>query len=213
METNGEDFWLAWQEEQARFWQSHNGPTGNQRRPRFAGPELARAWRSFFRDFMGVWPEEHWALSGRRFKPWHQGVDTFNPFLASLLSKGGGLLPLYVLQLLAERPYYANELMTLIADRTGRQWMANPGAIYPLMNQMEQHHLIAGRWEDPRKRTKRIYQLTEAGTRELARLRSILGPRLQEAVEVLQELTQEINGQAEEDLGEVRPSSGLEKSG
>jgi DNA-binding PadR family transcriptional regulator len=199
----GKEFWPAWQEAQARFWEAHGSRASDQHGPHFPGPELARTWRTFFRDFMGVWPEEHWALGGRRFKPWHQGVDTFNPFVSSLLSKGGGLLPLYVLQLLVERPYYANELMSLIADRTGRQWMANPGAIYPLMNQLEQNGLIAGEWEDPHKRTVRIYHLTDAGRQELARLKSIIRPKLEEAVGVLRDLVNDLGGTEEGDAGKI----------
>lgn len=196
-----QDFWSAWQETQAHFWKSRGRREGNHHSPNFPGPELARAWRTFFRDFMGVWPEEHWALNSRRFTPWHQGVDTFNPFVSSLLSKGGGLLPLYVLRLLVERPYYANELMSLIADRTGRQWMANPGAIYPLMNQLEEQGLIAGEWEDPRKRTVRIYQLTDAGKQELARLKSVIRPKLEEAIEVLQDLASDLRDEEENASG------------
>lgn len=192
--NEGEGFWPGWQEAQTRFWESQGDQQGSNHGPRFPGPELARTWRTFFHDFMGVWPEEHWALSSRRFTPWHQGVDTFNPFVSTLLSKGGGLLPLYVLQLLVDRPYYANELMSLIADRTGRQWMANPGAIYPLMNQLEKNGLIVGEWEDPRKRTVRIYRLTEAGQQELTRLNSIVRPKLEEAIHVLQDLVNDLSG-------------------
>lgn len=205
MKKEHENFWLDWQAEQARFWESHGRGASGHPGTHFSGPELARTWRTFFRDFMGVWPEEHWAFGGRRFSPWHQGVDTFNPFVSSLLSKGGGLLPLYVLQLLAERPYYANELMGLITERTGRQWMANPGAIYPLMTQLEQHGLVAGEWEDPRKRTVRIYHLTETGTQELARLKSIVRPKLQEAIEVLQDLIQDLNVEVKDDPKQDAP--------
>jgi DNA-binding PadR family transcriptional regulator len=121
--------------------------------------------------------------------------------VAGLLSKGGGLLPLYVMQLLAERPYYANELMSLIAERTGRQWTANPGAIYPLMNHLEQHGLVTGDWEDPRKRTVRIYHLTEFGVQELARLKSIMRPKLEEAIEVLQDLVDDLKDDQEDESG------------
>jgi DNA-binding PadR family transcriptional regulator len=197
------NFWHDWQNEQEHFWEVHGGGRDRRHGPPFSGPEMVRAWRNYFHDFMGAWPEEHWAFSGRRFNPWHQGIDTFNPFVAALLSKGGGLLPLYVLQLLAERPYYANELMGLITERTGRKWMANPGAIYPLMNDLEQHGLVAGEWEDPRKRTVRIYHLTEAGQEELARLKSIVRPKLQEAIEVLQDLVHDLNGEREDESGEM----------
>lgn len=192
-----QDFWREWKDEQDRFWEAVESDNGLYHGSHFSGPEMARTWRIFFHDFMGAWPEEHWAFSGRRFNPWHQGIDTYNPFVAALLSKGGGLLPLYLMQLLAERPYYANELMNLITERTGRKWMANPGAIYPLMNDLEEHGLVAGEWEDPRKRTVRIYHLTEDGRQELNRLKSIVRPKLEEAIEVLQDLVHDLNGKKE----------------
>jgi PadR family transcriptional regulator PadR len=149
---------------------------------------MAHAWREFFHEHTGRWPEDHWAFGGRRFKPWHQGIDAYNPFIASLLSKGGGLLPLIVLDVLADAPRYGNEIMDRIAERTGGHWIANPGAIYPLMTALEAEGFVEGEWEGPDKRTVRIYRLTEAGEAELARMRTIVRPRLEEAVTVLQNL-------------------------
>jgi PadR family transcriptional regulator PadR len=155
---------------------------------------MARLWREFFHDYMGIWPEQHWAFRGRRFSPWRQGMDAFNPFVASIMSKGGGLLPLYVLHLLSQKPRYGNEIMELITERTNGQWVANPGAIYPLMTMLEEHDLISGTWEDPVKRTVRIYQLTNKGEQELARLKAIVSPKLNEAIEVLGTLSRDLNG-------------------
>jgi DNA-binding PadR family transcriptional regulator len=149
---------------------------------------MERAWREFFHEHTGHWPEDHWAFGGRRFKPWHQGIDAYNPFIASLLSKGGGLLPLIVLDVLDDAPCYGNEIMDRIAERTGGHWIANPGAIYPLMTALEAEGFVEGEWEGPDKRTVRIYRLTEAGEAELARMRTIIRPRLEEAVTVLQNL-------------------------
>jgi DNA-binding PadR family transcriptional regulator len=142
---------------------------------------------------MGHWPEDHWAFSGRRFSPWRQGQDEFNPFVASMLSKGGGLLPLYVMHLLSQKPRYGNEVMEKITDRTSGQWVANPGAIYPLMTMLEEQGLITGEWEDPTKRTVRIYRLTEVGETELAHLKAIVTPKLMEAVDVMNGLAQDLN--------------------
>ena len=197
MKKKDRNFWQEWQHEKKHFRESRGEDGKGFGDALFPGPEMARTWRSFFHDFMGAWPEEHWAISGRRFSPWHQGIDTFNPFVASLLSKGGGLLPLYLMQLLSERPRYANELMNLITERTGRQWVANPGAIYPLMNHLEQHGLVEGKWEDSHKRTIRIYHLTESGREELARLKSIVRPKLEEAIVVMQDLVNDLLGQPE----------------
>lgn len=180
------DFWRQAREEMRRRWQEeghdHDWPPGP------PSPEMARLWREAFHSYMGSWPEDHWAFGGRRFSPWHKGIDTFNPFVASLLSKGGGLLPLIVMGLLAEKPRYGNEIMSIIDEMTSGHWEANPGAIYPLMTELEEQHLIEGEWDDPDKRTVRIYRLTEIGEHELARLTGIVRPKLVEALEVLQDL-------------------------
>lgn len=193
------DFWHDWREERERLWQEHGKP-GRRHRHGFPPKARARYWREFFHEYTGTWPEDHWAFSGRRFNPWHQGRDEFNPFVASILSKGGGLLPLYVLQLLADKPRYGNELMELLADRTRGQWVANPGAIYPLMTMLEKQGFIVGEWEDPYKRTVRIYRLTETGQQEMSRLKAIVRPKLEEAIAVLQDLAKDLNGNESEFL-------------
>ena len=53
---------------------------------------------------------------------------------------------------------------------------------------------MEGKWADPRKRTVRIYHLTPAGEKEMGRLKAIVRPKLAEAAEVLQQLTQDLNG-------------------
>jgi DNA-binding PadR family transcriptional regulator len=198
----GRDFWRAWQEEQRRLWEEENDEVWEPGCPMPPMPDMMHAWRQFFHTFMGTWPDRHWAFGGRRFRPWHQGMASYNPFVASLLSKGGGLLPLYVLHLLAQAPRYGNEIMALLTERTGGMWVANPGAIYPLMTLLEKQGLIQGRWEDPYKRTVRIYSLTEGGQMELDRLKAIVRPKLREALEVLQELASDLNRDSSEDVGE-----------
>jgi len=214
------NFWREWHEEQstakeegptvqrATTGPAHHGPhsrppgmgtrQGMSARPGMGG----RHWRQFFHNFMGEWPEEHWAFGGRRFSPWHQGIDTYNPFLSPLLSKGGGLLPLIVLQLLVGRPRYGNEIMDIITERTQGQWVSNPGAIYPLLTMLEEEKLVEGEWGDPRKRTMRIYHLTSSGEKELARLKAIVRPKLEEAIKVLQELAEGWNGDEAQPSGE-----------
>lgn len=196
------NFWRAWREEMRRLREEYGGHPWEAGGPPMPPPMIAHAWREFFHGYMGDWPETHWAFGGRRFTPWHQGVDSFNPFVASVLSKGGGLLPLYVLHLLSQQPRYGNEIMDLLTERTGGQWVANPGAIYPLMAMLEERGLVKGEWEDPEKRTVRIYSLTGDGEQELARLKAIVRPKLVEAVEVLQNLARDLDGDADEDNGQ-----------
>lgn len=154
-------------------------------------------WRQFFFQFFGVWPENHWIFGGRRFGPWQQGMDSFNPFVATLLSKGGGLLPLYVLHLVSQQPRYGNEIMDILAERTNGQWVSNPGAIYPLLTQLEEEGFIQGEWADPAKRTVRTYTITVSGQLELNRLKEIVGPKLEETIQVLGFLMQDLQNQTQ----------------
>ncbi|MFN2158807.1 MAG: PadR family transcriptional regulator [Anaerolineales bacterium] len=163
--------------------------------------EMRTAWRDHFAEFLGTPPEDHWLFGGRRFKPWATGTwgppGRFNPFVADLMSKGGGLLPLIVLHLLSEMPRYGNDIMREIEERTQGHWGPNPGAIYPLLTLMEDGGLIAGDWEDPNKRTRRIYRLTDAGKGELVRLKEVMRPKLEEAINILRDLSGELENNEE----------------
>ena len=163
--------------------------------------ETHTAWREHFENFLGTSPEKHWLFGGRRFKPWSTGKwgppGRFNPFVADLMSKGGGLLPLFVLHLLAEKPRYGNDIMHEIEERTEGRWGPNPGAIYPLLTLMEDGGLISGEWEDPDKRTRRIYHLTDEGEHELERLKEVMRPKLEEAINILRDLSDELESNEE----------------
>jgi PadR family transcriptional regulator PadR len=163
--------------------------------------ESHAAWRDHFANFLGTPPEEHWLFGGRRFKPWTTGKwgspGRFNPFVADLMSKGGGLLPLLVLYLLAEKPRYGNDIMREIEERTKGHGGPNPGAIYPLLTLMEDGGLITGYWEDPNKRTRRIYRLTDDGKQDLERLKEVMRPKLEEAINILRDLSDELENNEE----------------
>ena len=179
-------FWKQWREATQDMEVDEIEETFNRR----------AAWRHHFSSFLGMAPEKHWLFSGRRFKPWISGgrhrPGCFNPFVAVVMSKGGGLLSLFVLHLLQEKPRYGNDIMREIEDRTQGRWGANPGAIYPLLAMMEESELIQGTWEDPEKRTRRIYRLTPSGKQELARLKEVMRPKLEEAINVLRSLNEEL---------------------
>ncbi len=180
------DFWERWSE--VRGEEDENDPR--------------QAWREHLRNHFGVAPEKHWLLRGRRFRPWihgrRGGPMRFNPFLAGVLSQGGGLLALYVLHLIAGAPRYGNEVMRELETRTKGGWLANPGAIYPLLEVMESRRLIEGEWEEPEKRTRRIYRITPAGEEELERLTSIMRPKLEEAIRILQTMNADLKRGTEE---------------
>jgi DNA-binding PadR family transcriptional regulator len=188
---NAEDEHGFWNEWDSEYDDEPRHPPGRRHGHR-GRRDRGEQWRRHFYNHMGSHPEDHWLFSGRRFRPWHRGRADFNPFVANLMSMGGGLLPVLVLKLIEEEPRYGNELMRLIRRKTAGQWVANPGAIYPLLTQLEEEGLISGEWEDERKRTLRKYELTPAGKSELQRLTEIIRPKLVEAIDVLHDLEQDL---------------------
>jgi DNA-binding PadR family transcriptional regulator len=100
-----------------------------------------------------------------------------------------------VLHLVAQQPRYGNEIMDLLAGRTNGQWVSNPGAIYPLLTLLEREGFITGVWEDPDKRTVRIYTITPSGQAELARIKMIVSPKIEETVQVLQKFLEDLQTQ------------------
>jgi PadR family transcriptional regulator PadR len=178
-------FWKHWVEAKHAFEADEQHVFGDR-----------QAWLKHFETFLGVPPQKHWLFRGRRFKPWFTGrwgpPGLFNPFVAEVLSRGGGLLSLYVLHLLSEQPRYGNDIMKEIEERTQGRWGSNPGAIYPLLTELEESELIEGKWQDPEKRTRKIYDLTRAGHSELARLKDMMRPKLEEAIHVLRDLSDDL---------------------
>jgi DNA-binding PadR family transcriptional regulator len=158
--------------------------------------EHRHAWKQHFETFLGTDPEKHWLFRGRRFKPWFSkkwgSPGLFNPFVAVMLSRGGGLLSLYVLHLLLQKPRYGNDIMREIEIRTQKRWGSNPGAIYPLLTELEDRGMVVGSWEDPDKRTRRVYSITSEGRKELTRLKEVMRPKLEEAISVLRGLSDDL---------------------
>lgn len=70
---------------------------------------------------------------------------------------------LYILHLLNQKKYYGNRLKDEISRRLDGKWSPSPGMIYPMLNNLEQEGYIIGHWEEPTKRTKRIYSITDKG--------------------------------------------------
>ncbi len=196
-----------------------------------ARKQASDTWKGFREDWrerqqgqynQGQRPDwqEHWLLGGRRFHHWAEGDEEANPLLAAMMSRGGGLLSLYALHLLAEHPRHGNDLMKEIERRTMGGWTSNPGAVYPLLSNMESNGFVLSNWEEPAKRTRRIYQITDGGREELDRLRQMLRPKLMDTIDVLHDIYDDLyNPGASEgpsgsgDTAEVVPASPSEAEG
>jgi DNA-binding PadR family transcriptional regulator len=95
-----------------------------------------------------------------------------------------GLLPLYVMHILSLGPTNGNDISHQIGERTNGRWIPSTGGIYPLLSKMEKNKLIAGKWDNPDKKTQKIYTLTELGVEELEKKKGLLKNKIEEALEV-----------------------------
>jgi PadR family transcriptional regulator PadR len=70
----------------------------------------------------------------------------------------------------------------------------NPNTMYPLLRQLESRGLIEGKWEQPDRRSRRYYSITEAGGEEYDRLVEEVRPFLDSARESIEAIVAEVYG-------------------
>lgn len=95
-----------------------------------------------------------------------------------------GLLPLYVLHILSLGPTNGNDISHQIGERTNGRWIPSTGGIYPLLTKMERNKFVIGEWDNPARKTQKIYTLTELGRGELEKKKGLLKDKMEEALEV-----------------------------
>lgn len=106
-----------------------------------------------------------------------------------------GLLPLYVLHILSAGPRNGNEICGAIGARTEGAWQPSTGGIYPLLRKFEKQGLVEGNWEDPDKRTQRLYKLTPKGEEELGSLRAGMHAKMRRAFKVFEIVLSDLFGE------------------
>jgi DNA-binding PadR family transcriptional regulator len=72
-----------------------------------------------------------------------------------------------VLALLIEQPMHGYQMIQELSRRSGGHWSPSPGSIYPTLQMLEDEGLVTSRASED---GKRLYDLTEAGRAEAARL-------------------------------------------
>jgi DNA-binding PadR family transcriptional regulator len=63
-------------------------------------------------------------------------------------------------------------------------WLPSTGGIYPLLKKFERENLVVGEWDDVKRKTQKIYTLTETGIKELQDKKTLLKIKMEEALEV-----------------------------
>ncbi len=71
-----------------------------------------------------------------------------------------------MLAILVQRPTYGYELIQIIGDEYNVY--VSPGSLYPILYDLERSGLIAGTWDHPDRKTRKVYTLTPGGDRALA---------------------------------------------
>lgn len=95
-----------------------------------------------------------------------------------------GLLPIYVLHILNSAPATGSYISHAIGERTQKKWIPSTGGIYPLLKSFEKDGLVTWKWDDPKKKFRKIYSLTKEGQREYIRKKALLKPKIEEALNV-----------------------------
>jgi PadR family transcriptional regulator, regulatory protein PadR len=72
-------------------------------------------------------------------------------------------LDLFVLDLLDTGPKHGYEIMRELKNRTGT--IIGAGTLYPLLYELEERELVDGEWNSPNRRSRKIYKITDHGTK------------------------------------------------
>ena len=68
-----------------------------------------------------------------------------------------------ILSILRSKPAYGYEMISVI-DEEFRVFVS-PGSLYPILHSLEHSGLVKGEWDDPDRRSRKIYELTPEGVR------------------------------------------------
>lgn len=95
------------------------------------------------------------------------------------------IVKLFILHFLSEKSCYGNEIIDRIEKSLCYSWRPSPGMIYPLLRNMEDDMLIDGWWDEPDKKTKRHYKITDIGIKQYEKLKLIYKPLLDESLKII----------------------------
>ncbi len=70
-------------------------------------------------------------------------------------------LDLFILDLLDGGAMHGYEIMRELRNRTGTRIGA--GTLYPLLYELEERKLVAGEWNSPTRRSRKVYKITDQG--------------------------------------------------
>ena len=96
-------------------------------------------------------------------------IDTKAPIFKGFIR---GMLPLYLLLALRDRPVHGTELIRSLSAMSGHTWQPSPGSVYPVLRRLEEEGLLSGRWRRSQGAPQRVYKLTAEGRRQLPEMQA-----------------------------------------
>ena len=113
--------------------------------------------------------------------------------------KSKTVFPVLVLHFLSQGPEHGYGLMQRIDAICAGLFGVNTNTIYPLLRRLEERGFIAGEWEHPTKRSRRMYTITAAGRERLARIKGNMRPYLELIASAVERLRDELYQSPRED--------------
>lgn len=95
------------------------------------------------------------------------------------------MLKLLILDfLIKDKACYGNELSSRIEETFSGSYRPSNGLIYPLLRDMEENLWIEGWWDEPDKKSKRRYKITDEGIKYFNNIKLIYKPLIEESFAV-----------------------------
>lgn len=76
---------------------------------------------------------------------------------------------LLVLAILSEKPYYGYELIKTLKQRSNDTFDMKEGTLYPILHKLENDGLVASSNQEVSGRVRKVYSITEKGSKVLAK--------------------------------------------
>ncbi|MFN2449634.1 MAG: PadR family transcriptional regulator [Candidatus Baltobacteraceae bacterium] len=106
--------------------------------------------------------------------------------------KSKTVFPALILHLVKAQPDHGYGLMQRIDSLCGGLIAVNTNKIYPLLRRLEERGFLSAVWENPQKRSRRIYRITPEGDARLDRIKSAMLPYLNAISEAIDDLRREL---------------------
>lgn len=108
--------------------------------------------------------------------------------------KSKTVFPALILHLIERQPDHGYGLMQRIHELCGDLVAVNTNKIYPMLRRLEERGFVTAAWENPSKRSRRVYAITPQGAERLTRIKSLMLPYLDSIAGAMERLRAELYG-------------------